>query len=252
MKRTLPLLLIIMLLLCACGSKDEQGILQPAVQITAPPAPTSEPAPAATPEPETVEIYDAFSKVGYYRDDIGNTWQYTLRIPAIRASGTDALTLNDRIYNDLYPSIKDALDCMAGNYSLIVSSVDYTIHIHDQLISIVAQVSTDWGFDAYYVYCFDAATRTIVDRAALLARYGMTEQDFYTKGSEIVERYFTEHFSNVPRDDFWNDRYYKSTALDNFKTDCQVYPDDNGDLHMIVKLYSFAGGDYYYHDMPLN
>jgi hypothetical protein len=202
-------------------------------------------------EAENVEIYDAFYDAGYYSDELGNTWQYTLRIPGIRAAGPEAARISQQMVDDLMPAVQDAQEAMAGQYSLIVSGVDYTIHLNGELISIVAVVKTDWGFDNYYVYRFDAASRTIIDRSALLSRFGMTEEDFLALAAGTVEAYFQQNYSNVPRDDFWADRYEKSTARENFTNDCQLYVDDDGKLCMIARLYSFAGADYYYHSFPL-
>ncbi len=249
MKKVLPCVLLIAVLMCACGETADFSLVPATAQEAAQPSPAAVPVPEST--PEKVEIFDVFYDAGYYSDNVGNEWQYTLRIPGIRASGTDAAALNERMYSDLIPSVQDAQDAMAGKYSLVVCRVDYVIHVNGGLISIVAAVDTDWGLSQYYVYCFDASTRSIVDRAELLARHGMSEEEFYALGAQIVDRFFQDNYGNIQRDEFWNDRHDKSTARENFVDDCQVYEDDSGELHMIVKLYSFAGADSYYRDLPL-
>ena len=44
----------------------------------------------------------------------------------------------------------------------------------------------------------------------------------------------------------------QSRFVQNFKEDCCLFVNDSGQLCMIPKLYSFAGGDYYYHIFALN
>lgn len=254
MKTRFPAILLLILipavLLCSCSTQQSQFSAQQAPAETAAPEMQSTPLPASTPEP--VEIYDAFYEAGYYSDDVGNTWQYTLRIPAIRASGTDAVLLNQQMYDDLYPGVKDALDAMEGEYSLVVGKVDYAIHINGNLISIVGEIDTDWGFDYYFAYNYDAGTHRIVDRAELLSRYELTEEQFISLASATVGAYFRDSYANISRDEFWTDRYEKSIAEENFTEDCGLFADDEGKLCMIVRLYSFAGADYYYHFFPLD
>ena len=140
---------------------------------------------------------------------------------------------------------------MEGLYSLGVCNVDYTVHINGSLISILCEVDTDWGFETYYAVNFDAESKTEVDRAALLARFGMDEGEFLSLAASAAEAYFTQSYANVPHDEFWQDRHDRSLAMENFTDDCQLYVNDGRQLCMIVKLYSFAGADYYYHEYPL-
>ncbi len=252
MKKSLCLLLLLSLLLCACGfSLPKTGspaqTIAPAAAPTPSPAPAPEPSPAPAPTPEPVVIYDAFCETGTYYDDVNNKWDYVLRIPAIQAPGADATRLNSEIFAALYPSVNDAKDCMIGGYSLVVWRVDYTVYVNGQLISILAEVDTDWGFDSYYTINYDASTYSELTRAQLLQRYGLTEESFPAEASAVVDRYFQQTYSNIARDEFYQDRYDHSTALENFRSDCQLYVNELGQLCMIAKLYSFAGADYYYH-----
>lgn len=260
MKKLLPFLLLLSLLLCACSSAGGSiaplpGAADPTAAPSQEPAPqiTSEPAPAPAATLEPVVIYDAYCKIGSYDDSLSNHWDYVLRIPAIQASGSDATRLNQELYTALYPSVKDALDAMEGLYSLGVCNVDYTVYINGSLISIVSEVDTDWGFESYYVVNFDAESKTEVDRAALLARFGLNEESFLDLAVQTVENYFKEHYdnANIPKDSFWQDRHDQSVAKKNFTEDCQLFVSAEGKLCMIVKLYSFAGADYYYNIFPL-
>lgn len=250
MKKMLPCLLLLSLLLCACGA--EPAFL-PAQNTPAAEAPASsqESTPSLEPTPEPVVIYDAFSQLGTYKDEIGNTWSYVLRIPAIQTSAADATRLNQELYSALYPSVKDALDAMEGGYSLVVYRVDYTVFINGELISIVAEIDTDWDFDSYYAVNFDAGTKTEADRAALLARFDLTEEAFLTRAVQTVDAFFQQSYGDPERDGFWHDRHDRSVARENFTEDCQLYVDDAGQLCMIVRLYSSAGADYYYHCFPV-
>lgn len=250
MKKVLCCLILMSLLLSACAL--------PRLSFggkTAAPAATSEPGPAASAVPATIPaatpepviIYDAFYEAGTHSDEFNNTWDYLLRIPAIQASGSDATRLNQEVFTALYPAVKEVKDAIENGTSLGVFQVDYTVSINDQLISIVCETDTNWGFESYYVLNFDASTKTEVTQEHLLQRFGLTKDQFLDLAVQVMQQYFQDSLSAAPKDEMYWDRYNKSTARENFSSDCQLYVDNNSQLCMIVKLYSFAGADYYYH-----
>ncbi len=250
MKKLTCCLLLLALLLSACGSAAPQPQQSPAAASPAPSAePSSEPTPIPTPEP--VVIYDALCESGSYTDDVGNHYTYLLRIPAIKAPGTDATRLNQEMFTELYPYAADAKNAMAGGFSLVVHTVDYQIHINEQLISLVCEVDNDWGQRFYHVVNYDAGAYSEVTRAQLLQRFGLTEEGYLSRARDAMEAYFPAHYANIPHDAFYTDRHDLSVAEQNFREDCQLFVNDSGKLCMIVKIYSFAGADYYYHIMEL-
>lgn len=250
MKKLTCCLLLMALLLSACGSVSPQPTQSPPSAASSPlPEPTAQPAHMVTPEP--VVIYDALSESGSYADDVGNSYIYLLRIPAIQAPGTDATRLNQELFTFLYPYVLDAKNAMAGGFSLVVHTVDYQIHINEQMISLVCEVDNDWGQRFYHVVNFDAGSYSEVMRPQLLQRFGLTEESFLTRAKDAMEAYFADNFSGIPHDAFYADRHDQSVAEQNFREDCQLFVNDGGRLCMIVKIYSFAGADYYYHIMEL-
>ncbi len=263
MKKTLFLLLAAALLLSACGGAA------PSAQPSSPVLPNTDPnapidagetpvapdgtdaAGEAAPVPEVVEIYDALQEIFSYSDDLGNRWDVVLRIPAIKASGEDANLINMELYSALYPYVLEVHEAMDSKCSLGTNRVDYQVFINGNLISILCQVDNDWGQSRFFAACFDCGTRQRVGRSELLARFGLTEDSFLPLAADTVDQYFQSAFGNIPQDDFWRDRHDNSIAPENFRDDCQLYVNNAGQLCMIVKLYSFAGADYYYHDFAL-
>ena len=245
MKKILCLLVLVSLLLSGCSLSSFSSAFKPF--ISSDPAETQAPIPASVQTPEPVVIYDAFFEAGTYSDEFNNSWDYLLRIPAIQTSGADATRLNQEAFAALYPAVLDAKNAMAGEYSLVVYRVDYVVFINDELISILCETDNDWGFESYYTINFDASTKTEVNRAQLLLRFGMTEEQFLDKAFLMMQQHFQQNYSAIPKDQMYWDRYNLSTARENFTSDCQLYVNDDGELCMIVKLYSFAGADYYYH-----
>ncbi len=249
MKRWIPVWLLLSVLLCACGTVSPALAEESSVFSVQEPS-VLEVTNAPTPVP--VVIRDALYESGSYSDNVGNSWDYVLRIPMIETSGEDAVRLNRAVYAALEPAVKEAKNSMADGCSLIVNRVDYTVYVNGQLISILCETDTDWGFESYYTVNYDASTHSEVNRTELLLRYGMQEEDFLAKAKALVEDYFQEHYSTVPRDDFYWDRHDRSVDAQNFKEDCCLFVNDSGQLCMIPKLYSFAGGDYYYHIFALD
>lgn len=256
MKRLLPCLLAL-LLLSGCGFSvpflpGREAVTQEQNEAETPsdvPVVTEQPAPVTTPEP--VVIYDAMLNEGVYTDSLGNTWNYVFRIPAIQAAGSDATKLNQELFMALYPAVKDAQDAMAEGLSLGINGVDYQVFVKDQMVSIVAEIDTDWGFEEYHVANFDAASLSACSREQLLQKLGVTEEEFLHRAQNTVESYFEKSFSGIAKDSMYQDRHDKSVDPENFKSDCQLFINDEGALCMIVKIYSMAGADYYYHLMPV-
>ena len=247
MKKILPVLLLACLLLSACSLISPNApAATPVPATTAEPVPVSAPEPSIVPTPEPVVIYDAYYEAGTYYDDISNRYDYVLRIPAILASGTDATRLNQQVFTALYPGVMDAKSCMDQGCSMMVNRVDYEVHVNGQLISIVSQISTDWHFDTFYVVNYDAATLSEVTRPQLLQRFGLTEDQFLAAATAAMEDHFKQSYSAVGFDSMYQEQHDKSVAPENFGSDCQLFVDDNGQLCMIVKVYSLAGADYYY------
>lgn len=249
MKRWISVWLLLSLLLCACGTVSPA----PAEESSVPSVPeASVPEVTNAPTPVPVVIRDALYESGSYCDNVGNSWDYVLRIPMIETAGEDAARLNRELYAALDPAVKEAKSSMTDGCSLIVNRVDYTVFVNGQLISILCETDTDWGFESYYTVNYDVSTHSEVNRTELLQRYGLQEEDFIAKAKELVENYFDEHYSAVPRDDFYRDRHERSVDAQNFKEDCCLFVNESGQLCMIPKLYSFAGGDYYFHIFALN
>lgn len=258
MKKTLLFLLLSALLLSACSGSS---LIPPLPGLEdASPIPTETPAPVEPTEqlfeepeesPVPFEIYVAYSNEGEYADGAGNTYQFLYRIPGIRDSGEDAERLSQQIYDTLFSRVKDGLDAMEGNYSLIVLWVDYSVYQNGDLYSIVSRVDTDWGFSEYYAVTYDRSTGKEVDRAALLQRYGLTEMMFLPLAADLVDGLYQSSYVSVKRDAFWKQQHDKSIAPENFTQDCQLYINESGQLCMIFRLYSLAGGDYYYHILPV-
>ena len=248
MRKWIPLIILLGLLLSACG------VLSPApgksVGISSPKPGATEASSDAS--PITVMIRDAFCESGSYRDDIGNTWDYVLRIPMIDSEGEDAARLNRELNAALEPAVKEARNSMATGCSLMVTRVDYTVYENDHLISILCETVTDWGFESYYAVNYDASTHREVTRPQLLQRFGMSEEAFEVAAGEMMETYFREQFPSYPQDEFYRDRHDRSVDALNFKDDCCLFVNNEGQLCMIPRLYSFAGADYYYHIFALN
>ena len=248
MKKWIPCIFLLGLLLSACGMLTP--VPGETMELSSPEPGAAEAASAASPVP--VMIRDAFCESGSYRDSVGNTWDYVLRIPMIESEGEDAARLSRELNAALEPAVKEAQDSMASGCSLMVTRVDYTVYEKDHLISILCKTDTDWGFESYYAVNYDASTHSEVSRAQLLRRFGLTEDAFQKKAEELVEAFFRETYAAAPQDAFYRDRHDRSADASNFREDCCLFVNEQGRLCMIPKLYSFAGADYYYHIFVLD
>ena len=249
MKKWISVVFLLGLLLDGCGMVSPSAPGE-SIEISSPEPRAAEAASAATSVP--VMVRDALSESGSYSDKVGNTWDYVLRIPMIDTAGKDAARLNRELIAVLEPAVKNAQTSIASGNSLVVTRVDYTVYRNGDLISILCETDTDWGFESYYAVNFDASTHSEVNRTQLLQRFDMTEEAFEAKAAELVEAFFQKHFPTFPRDAFYRDRHDRSVDAQNFKEDCCLFVNEQGQLCMIPKLYSFAGGDYKYQIFALD
>ncbi len=221
------------------------------------PEPTPEPTPAPTPEPTPAPpqepVYTAYHWEGDYADDVGNSYHYTYLIPAFNGTSADALTMNNSVYYFVYSQISDDLDNIQNGkgFSLYCQIAGYSYFVNGSLVSVLTQVSNDWGQDFYLAQNYDVNKQCEVRRAELLAMAGLDEESFLPIARAAAAREFGD-YSKYPSEmlQFAEDQYHK-TVMDENLQDTQLFVNGNGHLCMVVRIFSMAGADWYWHVVEL-
>ena len=217
------------------------------------PAPTPVPTPAPTPAPPQNPVYTGYHWEGDYTDGVGNTSHYDYYIPVIDSTSADALAMNNTIFGFVYGLIEDDMNNIQGDkgFSILCYSAGYSYFVNDNVLSVVCEVSNNWGQESYLALNFDLNTQRELSRAEVLARIGLDEWSFLSYARNAAGNKFGD-YSNYPSDmlQFAEDQYHK-TVMDENLQDTQLFFDGNGTLCMVVRIFSMAGADYYWHVVPL-
>ena len=219
------------------------------------PEPTPELTPEPTPEPTPVPdpVVNVFEREGDYSDDVGNSYHYVYRIPAFTCDSADAENMNQAFRDFADGYIEDALAVIDGDekYSLILSEVDYGYAQSGDFVSVLCWMHNDWGQTEYCARTIDLWTQREASRETLLAYAGLNDQSFLERAREAAGETFGDYtqFSG-DLTQFAEDQYHK-TVMDENLQDTQLFIDGESRLCMVVRVFSIAGADYYWHVVPL-
>lgn len=214
-------------------------------------APTESAAP--TVDPWSLMGESSFEQ-GSYTDENGNSYSYSYALPCLTADTADAKAINAEIDGFFGAMVREQLEGIQSGLSLSLLSVGYYGEVRDSVLSLVVIGHWDWSFDDYRVYCYDAATGSRLDTAAMLKKMGISEQDFLAACRTQFRAYFENMYKAIPADQResygYNDALARADSDEFVNMDLMAYPDANGDIVVIAPIVSLAGADYYYH--PIN
>ncbi|MCR5664758.1 MAG: hypothetical protein K6G17_07805 [Oscillospiraceae bacterium] len=277
-KLLLCALLLCALLLAACAAPGSAATVvtpepsaEPTLESTpAPtPAPTPEPEPEPTPEPpepdgEAYKTVDPEAFVvaeldleGEYDDDVGNDYLYVYRIPAFSSESDDARHLSQQMWETVYPKLEEDLRHVQelDGLSLLCLRADYAVYQAHGVVSVVETLETDWGFTDYCVMSLDAETGREADRALLLERFGLSEEEFLQKAVAAADSCFKQMYLDIPEETFQKyggpELLSKTTDVRNFGPGLQLFVGSDGRLSFVAPIFSFAGAEYYYHILSI-
>ncbi len=200
-------------------------------------------------ETSNPRVNEILNVSGTYTDGCNNIDNYSYQIPQFNADNAE--TLNQRIVDNIYPTIAEEWASMEGGYSLFTYVVSYEVHEYGDIVSLVVVVPWPNDCCSYYAYSYDFANEKEVTNAELLASRGLTEEAFVEKACAMEMEDFRETFyatfadvSENPEEDIIT---YSSGAREATNTELPMYLDENGILKVYVPFPSIAGSDWYYH-----
>lgn len=257
MKKILSLILILSLslALAACGGVSTSAPSAPVPAEASPEEPASQEAAetaaeslseeSAGPDEAAVAVFTVYHKEGDYNDSIGNDYHYSFRIPAFAGESGDILRLNTETYDFYMSLIRRDLECIEENagYSLLAYNADYECHVNGSLVSLLCQVSNDWGQPRYRAVNIDAEGHEL-SRAEVLEAAGLDEEGFLTLAAEALKASFSDP-EKLPEEarPYAEEQNAKTLAEDNL-LDTQLFLNGEGKLSMVVRVFVLAGPDY--------
>ena len=240
MKRMISALLAVLLLLslAACGEKE----------------------PDDTPSGyDDSLISELYSEEGEYTDAENNTLSYCYHVPQIVSETAVAAALNAEIADKFGALVQEQKSMMAGRVSLTCLSVTWKSYWNDSLLCLVLTSEMDGDMTDYAVYSYDFFGGKRLTSEDLLAREGLSTQEFVTAARRTAANYFDGLYrdalsGSMGGADFiasYAERRAWTLSDENINAEMRLYL-DGGALHMIVPVGSFAGAASYDADIAVD
>lgn len=199
-------------------------------------------------ETSNSRVNEILNVSGTYTDRCNNVDNYSYQIPQFNTDKAEVL--NQRIVDDIYPTIAEEWNSMAGGYSLFTHVVSYEVHEYGDIVSLV--VVAPWTNDccSYYAYSYDFANEKEVTNAELLASRGLTEEGFVEQACAMEMEDFREAVSLTYGDSLDNPEEfvekYSESAREATTAELPMYLEEAGTLKVYIPFPSIAGADWYY------
>ena len=240
MKRMISALLAVLLLLslAACGEKE----------------------PDDTPSGyDDSLISELYSEEGEYTDAENNTLSYRYHVPQIVSETAVAAALNAEIADKFGALVQEQKSMMAGRVSLTCLSVTWKSYWNDSLLCLVLTSEMDGDMTDYAVYSYDFFGGKRLTSEDLLAREGLSTQEFVMEARRTAANYFDGLYrdalsGSIGGADFvasYAERRAWTLSDENINAEMRLYL-DGGALHMIVPVGSFAGAASYDADIAVD
>ena len=204
-------------------------------------------------------ISELYSEEGEYTDAENNTLSYRYHVPQIVSETAVAAALNAEIADKFGALVQEQKSMMAGRVSLTCFSVTWKSYWNDSLLCLVLTSEMDGDLTDYAVYSYDFFGGKRLTSEDLLAREGLSTQEFVMAARRTAANYFDGLYrdalsGSMGGADFiasYAERRAWTLSDENINAEMRLYL-DGGALHMIVPVGSFAGAASYDADIALD
>ena len=204
-------------------------------------------------------ISELYSEEGEYTDAENNTLSYRYHVPQIMSETAVAAALNAEIADKFGALVQEQKSMMAGRVSLTCFSVTWKSYWNDSLLCLVLTSEMDGDLTDYAVYSYDFFGGKRLTSEDLLAREGLSTQEFVMAARRTAANYFDGLYrdalsGSMGGADFiasYAERRAWTLSDENINAEMRLYL-DGGALHMIVPVGSFAGAASYDADIAVD
>ena len=180
-------------------------------------------------------------------------------MPQIVSETAVAAALNAEIADKFGTLVQEQKSMMAGRVSLTCLSVTWKSYWNDSLLCLVLTSEMDGDLTDYAVYSYDFFGGKRLTSEDLLAREGLSTQEFVMAARRTAANYFDGLYrdalsGSMGGADFiasYAERRAWTLSDENINAEMRLYL-DGGALHMIVPVGSFAGAASYDADIAVD
>ena len=255
MKKILAILapvLAVTMLLCACSkpSETEASVKHnnPANSVSQSSGSAGKKTIDLTPETEAQTFVTLSDCVGTAReerfndtDSVGNSYDFTYRIPEFLFSSSDAQSVNTAICDTYVPYFEEAQSNQKGGYSQGCYELDYEAYLFGDIVSAVVWQKYEGGSSFYRVYVLDTAGAKL-DNKGILSKLGLD----YDTTMDTLLRLTQEDFNNSYGSFATDQNREKTLSRANIEVS-PLYVNSEGNLCAVVMEYVDVGGGEFPH-----
>lgn len=204
-------------------------------------------------------IRELYSEEGEYTDGEGNMMAYRYHVPQLVSETAVAAALNAEIADRFGALVQEQKNMMVSHASLICPSVGWKSYWNGSLLCLTVRAEMDGDVSTTETYSYDFFGGKRLMSEDLLARCGLSAQEFVTAARRTAANYFDETYrdalgGSTGGADFiasYAERRAWTLSDENINTAMRLYLND-GVLHMIVPIGSFAGAESGESDLALD
>ena len=120
----------------------------------------------------------------------------------------------------------------------------------DSELFLLISADEEGGFKDYAVYGYDFVTDTRLTNEMILEQRGLNAELYKENLREKAQLMFEDMYGTIPQESREGMGYYtqlEKTISDENVEDAVLFVDGSGELEAVMRIYSLAGADWYYH-----
>ena len=142
-------------------------------------------------------IKELYSEEGEYTDGEGNTVAYRYHVPQLVSETAVAAALNAEIADRFGALAQEQKNMMASHASLICPSIGWQSYWNGSLLCLTVRAEMDGDVSTSETYSYDFFGGKRLMSEDLLARCGLSAQEFVTAARRTAANYFDETYRDA-------------------------------------------------------
>ena len=192
-------------------------------------------------------VTELYSAEGTYTDTVGNVENYSYHVPQLNVATPAAEEINREIAERFGAIVEAQFENMAGDYSLWSWHAQWHAYWRDNVLFLQLEADENGGFHELAAYGYDFENDRRVTNDMLLAKLGITEEDYMENLREKTALMFEGMYGSIPNKEALGYDELLEKTLNWLDMEQPMFIDGVGQIETIIRFASFAGAEWYYH-----